>query len=156
MTDIMFCDKSRQMKNISIPFIFIISMFTSMISLAQDNDHHTLLLKVTNIKKVQGDIYIAVYDNAEDYMENRFAEAIAPVKSEGELETELKIPFGKYAVTIFHDVNSDTELNTNFLGIPKEPYGFSNNPKSSFGPPSFEQSLFEFIEDGQQIEIELK
>jgi uncharacterized protein (DUF2141 family) len=81
-------------------------------------------------------------------MENRFAEAIAPVEKEGEMETEVKIPYGKYAVTIFHDVNGDTELNSNFMGIPKEPYGFSNNPRAMFGPPSFEQSLFEFKEDG--------
>jgi uncharacterized protein (DUF2141 family) len=115
-----------------------------------------LNLKVQNIKKAVGDIYIAVYDNEDDYMENRFAEAIAKVESEGSLEVVLKIPYGKYAVTIFHDVNQDAELSTNFMGIPKEPYGFSNNPKSTFGPPSFEQSLFEFSEDGQGIEVELK
>jgi uncharacterized protein (DUF2141 family) len=106
-------------------------------------------------QKSVGVIYITVYDNEEDYMENRYAGAIAKVESEGSLEAVLKIPYGKYAVTIFHDVNEDEELNTNFIGIPKEPYGFSNNPKSSFGPPSFEQSLFEFSEDGQRIEIEL-
>lgn len=115
-----------------------------------------LKVMVKNIKSAKGAIYIAVYDNAEDYMENRFAEAIAPVEAEGELEAELKVPFGKYAVTIFHDKDDSGELNTNFLGIPKEPYGFSNNPKSSFGPPSFEQSLFTFSEDGQRIEIVLK
>lgn len=115
-----------------------------------------LNLKVQNIKKAVGDIFIAVYDNEKDYMENRFAEAIAKVESEGALEVALQIPFGKYAVTIFHDVNQDGELSTNFIGIPKEPYGFSNNPKSSFGPPSFEQSLFEFKAPGQWIEIDLK
>jgi uncharacterized protein (DUF2141 family) len=65
------------------------------------------------------------------------------------------LPKGKYAISIFHDTNEDGELSTNFIGIPKEPYGFSNNPKAKFGPPSFEQSLFEFVEDGQVIEIEL-
>jgi uncharacterized protein (DUF2141 family) len=126
------------------------------VSFSQTSEKMELNLKVKNIKKSVGVIYITVYDNEEDYMENRYAGAIAKVESEGSLEAVLKIPYGKYAVTIFHDVNEDEELNTNFIGIPKEPYGFSNNPKSSFGPPSFEQSLFEFSEDGQRIEIELK
>lgn len=115
-----------------------------------------LNLKVKNIKKNVGEIYIAVYDNEKDYMKNRFTEAIAKVETEGELDVALKISAGKYAISIFHDVNMDGELNTNFMGIPKEPYGFSNNPKSTFGPPSFEQSLFEFSEDRQGIEVELK
>jgi uncharacterized protein (DUF2141 family) len=141
---------------LKLTIISIISCLLCFHTMAQSNDHYTLKLKIVNIKKVQGDIYIAVYDNEQDYMENRFAEAIAPVEKEGEMETEVKIPYGKYAVTIFHDVNGDTELNSNFMGIPKEPYGFSNNPRAMFGPPSFEQSLFEFKEDGQQIEINLK
>jgi len=35
-----------------------------------------------------------------------------------------------------------TKLDTNFLGIPKEPYGFSNNPSTLFGPPSFKKASF--------------
>jgi uncharacterized protein (DUF2141 family) len=131
-------------------------LFHFSVSFSQTGEKMQLNLKVQNIKKAVGDIYIAVYDNEDDYMENRFAEAIANVESEGSLEVVLKIPYGKYAVTIFHDVNQDGELSTNFMGIPKEPYGFSNNPKSTFGPPSFEQSLFEFKAPGQWIEIELK
>lgn len=101
---------------------------------------------------------MAVFSDEKAYMKDdqRFAEAIAKVETEGEVDIQLQIPIGKYAVTIFHDVNGDAELSTNFIGIPKEPYGFSNNPKSTFGPPSFEESVFEFKEDGQQIEIELK
>ena len=41
-----------------------------------------------------------------------------------------------------HDENRNGKLDTNFLGIPKEGVGASNNPKSRFGPPSFEESMF--------------
>ena len=50
---------------------------------------------------------------------------------------------GKYAFKFFHDENNDEEINTNFMGIPKEGYGFSNNAKGTFGPPSFDKMLFE-------------
>lgn len=130
---------------------FLLSSFNSFLP----SDKDTLILKVTNIKKAVGDIYVAVFDNKEDYMENRFVEAVAAVEIKGELEINIEMPKGKYAISIFHDTNEDGELSTNFLGIPKEPYGFSNNPKAKFGPPSYEQSLFEFKESGQVIEIEL-
>jgi len=130
---------------------FLLCSFIS----AQQSEKDTLILKVTNIKKAVGDIYVAVYNNEKDYMENRFAEAIVAVESENELEVKIEMPKGKYDISIFHDTNEDGELSTNFLGIPKEPYGFSNNPKAKFGPPSYEESLFEFKADGQVIEIEL-
>ena len=50
---------------------------------------------------------------------------------------------GKYAFKYFHDENNDEKINTNFMGIPKEGYGFSNNAKGTFGPPSFDKMLFE-------------
>ena len=51
---------------------------------------------------------------------------------------------GEYAFKYFHDENNDEKINTNFLGIPKEGYGFSNNAKGTFGPPSFDKMLFRF------------
>ena len=89
-------------------------------------------------------------------MKVRFHEAIVKVQTMGELHTKIRLPFGKYAISIFHDVNDNEELDANFIGIPKEPYGFSNNPKSSFGPPGFDAAAFEFEKDGFEIEIILK
>lgn len=62
---------------------------------------------------------------------------------------------GTYAVSIFHDENSNGELDANFLGIPKEPYAFSNNAKGYFGPPSFEQCKFEVAAERKEIVISL-
>lgn len=44
---------------------------------------------------------------------------------------------GTYAVKVFHDINSDGELNTSWIGWPQEPYGFSNDAPVNAGPPSF-------------------
>lgn len=48
------------------------------------------------------------------------------------------IPAGQYAIGVFHDVNANNSLDTNFFGVPKEQYGFSNNATGNFGPPSFD------------------
>jgi uncharacterized protein (DUF2141 family) len=49
---------------------------------------------------------------------------------------------GKYAFKYFHDENNNDKIDVNWLGIPKEGYGFSNNVKGNFGPPSFEKMIF--------------
>ena len=49
---------------------------------------------------------------------------------------------GAYAIAIHHDENSDGEMNTNFIGLPKEGYGFSNNAQVNFSPPVFEAAAF--------------
>ncbi len=53
---------------------------------------------------------------------------------------------GKYAFKFIHDENINDKLDTNWLGIPKEGFGFSNNPSMTFGPPSFEKTVFEITE----------
>lgn len=53
---------------------------------------------------------------------------------------------GKYSFKYFHDLNCNKELDTNWLGIPKEALGISNNLGITFGPPSLEKTLFELEE----------
>ena len=50
---------------------------------------------------------------------------------------------GRYTFKFFHDENNNKELDTNWLGIPKEGFGFSNNPGLTIGPPSFDKTVFE-------------
>ncbi len=52
------------------------------------------------------------------------------------------LPAGDYAVAILHDENDDGKMNTTFIGLPKEGYGFSNDAMGTFGPPSFRKASF--------------
>jgi uncharacterized protein (DUF2141 family) len=49
---------------------------------------------------------------------------------------------GKYAITAFHDANSDNKMNKNSFGMPEEGFGFSNNPEIGFSAPSFNDTQF--------------
>lgn len=53
---------------------------------------------------------------------------------------------GKYAFKFFHDENKNEIIDVNWIGIPKEGFGFSNNPSMTFGPPSFDKTIFELKE----------
>ena len=68
--------------------------------------------------------------------------------------TFLNIPIGSYAVAVMHDVNDDGKCNRNFLGIPKEGFGFSTNRKPILKEPSFDQVKIE-VEEDTTIEIRL-
>lgn len=52
-----------------------------------------------------------------------------------------------YAVALFHDENGDGKLNTNFVGIPREGVGVSNNKFRSFGPPTWDDAKFTLASD---------
>jgi len=49
-----------------------------------------------------------------------------------------RVPVGEYGIAIFQDIDRNKDLNTNFIGFPTEPMGFSNNARIRFGPPSFD------------------
>jgi uncharacterized protein (DUF2141 family) len=63
---------------------------------------------------------------------------------------------GKYGVKLFHDANDNGKIDTNFLGIPREGYGFSNNAKGFIGPPGFKKLIVEVTTGSMAIEIEVK
>ena len=111
----------------------------------------TLTVTVNNIKKA-GEIHVAVYDNAQAFEADRGEKGgAAPGITEGTIEMVesdsvtyvYELPPDTYAIGIFHDVNLNNKMDNNFFGIPKEQYGFSNNARAFFGPPSFEAAAFE-------------
>lgn len=60
----------------------------------------------------------------------------------GKVTVVLKnLPQGPLALSIYQDANGNGKLDTNAMGMPTEPYGFSNNAFGQFGPPKFEQAV---------------
>ncbi len=51
---------------------------------------------------------------------------------------------GTYGAMVFQDLNMDGKMNFNAVGFPLEPYGFSNNSRGMFGPPSWSKAAFRF------------
>jgi len=101
-------------------------------------------LKITfaNLREARGQLYVAVYAAEPDFLktERVYAKQIVPVKQTGNLEISFALPPGNYAISCFHDVNGNGELDTNMVGIPSEPYGFSNNARPRFRPPYWSEA----------------
>ncbi|MDX1912377.1 MAG: DUF2141 domain-containing protein [Saprospiraceae bacterium] len=108
-------------------------------------------MKITlhNIREAKGSIYVAVYDREGSFLSNETAkmraQKIAPVTQAGSLDLSLGVlPAGRYALSCFHDVNGNGKLDTDWVGIPTEPYGFSNNARPKFRAPRWSESVFEW------------
>lgn len=102
-------------------------------------------LTIADIPKEEGEIRIAVFNSKKDYQskENPAFAIVITVDSKSITWSETGLPFGEYAIAVYHDKNENGELDTNFLGIPKEAYGFSNNARGKFGPASWKDAKFE-------------
>ncbi len=66
------------------------------------------------------------------------------------------IPPGTYAVQAFHDENDNLVVDRNFMGMPKEGIGFSNDAPFRFGPPRFRDAAIALGPDGGQVTIQLR
>ena len=101
-----------------------------------------LIVNVRHARSTQGVIALAVYDSETGFLMDDAAIASAKVMPMTDATPVVfkDLPPGTYAVAAFHDENESGEFDTNFLGIPKEGYGFSNGAKAFLGPPAFQDA----------------
>jgi uncharacterized protein (DUF2141 family) len=105
-----------------------------------------LVAEVTGMKDLSGDLYFSLYDRESAWMhpDSAYKKVMVPVNDGPEVVTLENIPEGDYAIAIYLDINKNGILDETEIKIPKEPFGFSNNPKGIRGPASFQQALFHF------------
>jgi len=112
-------------------------------------------VKILNIRNSTGTVACALYESADGFP-NEFLSMATNVmiikvrKSQARCDFE-DIPPGTYAMAVVHDENMNGKLDTNWLGIPTEGYGFSNDAKGILGAPSFSAASFTY--DGQNLDL---
>ncbi|WBM73460.1 DUF2141 domain-containing protein [Saprospira grandis] len=138
------------------PFLLVFALFFlcfSPISAQQ------LIIQLESAKKVEGQIYYALYNSAQSFQKEplAFRKAALPLKKLPLSISLAPLPPGQYALAFFQDLNGNGRLDLNFFGIPTEPYGFSNDPKILAGPPSFKAASFSLgPKENKSIRIRLK
>ena len=132
------------MKNSIIGFVLL--LFSTVVVQAQYNNSQFISLEINVEELASNDGAIALQLLSE---ENRKVASAYINISEGRAKVVFNyLKPGKYAVKLFHDENGNGKMETNFLSIPTEGYGFSNDAIGAFNlPPDFEEMLFYAIED---------
>ena len=131
--------------------IFTVLLFVIFLKgIAQEK--YTLTISFVNIGYQDGSLYIGIYNSEKSFLNKRYKQLIVSVKN-GKAKAIFKnLEPGSYAVSSYYDKNKNGKLDTNFLGMPKEPVGFSNNVKINFGPPKFNDAKF-IIKKNKSIRI---
>jgi uncharacterized protein (DUF2141 family) len=129
-----------------------------------------LRITVEGIRSPHGTILIGLYDSLETFTRaielsdkdgflndpNRFA-AVA-LKANAAMKSAVvltNLDPGQYAIILFHDENGNGKLDKNALGVPTEPYGFSNNVQGFLGPPAYKEAVMEINADDKAVRIVL-
>ncbi|WP_417449066.1 DUF2141 domain-containing protein [Kordiimonas sp.] len=116
-----------------------------------------LTVEVAGIRKADGNIMIAVYDTPEKFLTpgGFLVGTRMPADAAGVIHTFTGLEPGEYAVSVFHDVDANGKLDSNFMGIPKEPVGISRDARGSFGPPKFRDAAFKLTAEGSRQKVYL-
>lgn len=115
-------------------------------------------LEVTGLKQAEGQLMVAAFTEAGSWLRKPVAVAtVAASKQEGgRLVVRIKdLPeSGDVALSVLHDLNGNGKMDSNPMGMPLEPFAFSNNAVGNFGPASFEQAKFA-IKPGARVSLRL-
>ncbi len=118
--------------------------------------HHTLTIVITNTLPAIGQVKVAVFNSESTFLKSPYIKKQTQVGPDGNTILNFEnLPAGDYAVSVIHDRDSDGKLDRNFIGKPREPFGFSNNVQVKFAPPAFEKAKFTMDQKDQTIVIDL-
>ena len=140
--------------------VFSIVTLHSQDVLDDTKETGNLTVTVIGFESDKGQLRIALFNSEETYSDKKepkepFIKAFASIKDKKAIWVFKDIPFGEYAVICYHDENRNEKMDKNFLGIPKEKYGFSNNAKGKLGPPDYEDAKFIFNAELKNMEIRI-
>ena len=118
-----------------------------------------LRVHVLGLRNDHGDVRCSLFSSAEDFPNNGDLMAkttTAPIVDRTATCEFTGITPGVYAVVLFHDENGDGKFNRNWIGLPEEGYGFSNDAPTHFHPPRFNDASFSFAGGTLEIPVHIR
>ena len=142
--------------------ILLIALFSASVLAAQTKSPApklcTLTVQVEGVNSQGGNIGVLLFNSNKGWPDDIHAalkDIVVPAH-QGVVTVKIEdIPVGIYAIAAGHDVNLNHKVDKNFLGVPKEQWGMSNNPRALIKPPSFTTAQFNLKGDAE-IRIRLQ
>jgi uncharacterized protein (DUF2141 family) len=115
-----------------------------------------LTVEVRGVASDTGNVMFALFAKTDVWLRRPSLSQQQPAKK-GEVRLTFKdLPDGEYAISLYVDENGNGKMDSNAIGIPIEPFAFSNDVMGNYGPPTFEQAKFVVGKDAKSIVINLK
>ncbi len=132
----------------------VLFFLSSCFSFTATGQIYTVVIKLENFVPDEGQMMVGFYGDASNYLQEPTHAHIVDTKAiKGDEIVVEGIPKGTYAISLLQDENRNGLMDKGFLGIPKESFGFSNNPSIFAGAPSFEESR---VEIASNLELVIK
>jgi len=114
------------------------------VAVTQMIDAEMLTINVTNLTTTEGTVMVQIMQGEAQFRgDEPSITSIMSRATDAEMTFSTRLPAGEYAIRVMHDVNNNGEMDSNFVGMPTEPWAMSNNAKGNFGPPKWEEAKFE-------------
>lgn len=113
-------------------------------------------VEVSSLRNDKGQVLCALFSSAEAFpkkAEKAVARLTAKISQQQAVCDFTGVALGTYAVSVVHDENSNGKLDTNFIGMPGEGVGASNDAKGHMGPPKFAAASFRY--EGGRFELKI-
>ncbi|MFC1541738.1 DUF2141 domain-containing protein [Candidatus Latescibacterota bacterium] len=121
--------------------------------------HGEILLQISGLRNDNGILRVLLFNSSDgfpsDHTKSYVLKNVSIIKDSVSV-TITNIPYNDYAVSVLHDENTNSELDTNWIGLPKEGVGISNNAKSILGPPKYKDAKFKHNSNKLILNIEMK
>lgn len=141
------------MPRTSLLLFFVLNVAAMQLTAQQGQIH----LAIDGIEPAKGDLHLAVYTQ-KDFLEEAgiVKGLILPIRQSAISCTLPPLPYGTYAIAVFHDLNGNGQLDKNALGVPTEPYGFSNDVRSKWQAPSFGEAAIRVEQPALHLRLRVR
>ena len=111
-----------------------------------------LEVEIEGMPNTKGNVFIGLFDSSKNFpiFGKQLKGVVVKIEGKKVIYEFKNLAQGKYALAVYHDENKNGKLDKNVFGAPTEYYGFSNNARSNFSAPSFQEAKFKLNKDLQQ------
>jgi len=131
--------------------IFFLLLLISVNLFAEE---FSLNIEIRNVSVSTGKVYVGIYNSSDAYKNGNALKSYVLESSNPILTITEMVPEGEYLVSIYQDTNQNKKLDTNILGIPKEPVGISNYDGKGI-PGGFDKMKMRINKDNAIISVQL-
>lgn len=141
-----------------VVFPILIILLTCLTCLAEEKSlsKGSIIVEVNGLRSNEGEVRVNLYDSKDGFPsdpEKALLTLVSKIENKRAMVVFKDIHIGNYAISVLHDENGNRKVDLNWLMIPKEGIGASNNPKISLGPPSFSDAKFKLSPEELDITI---
>ena len=135
-----------------------LGMLLLLSGLQEGREKGVIVVRIHGLRHDRGQVRVALFASEDGFpgkLEKAHRKQYTPILDRRATAVFTEIPYGEYAIGVFHDENGNRKMDRNFLGIPTEPYGASNDARRIFGPPRYSDARFLVVQDTLTLDIKV-